>query len=149
MVPRTENRTLIWAIVVASSAIVVLSAIIGPRPAFAGLCHQLPERSFLIGDHLFAVCHRCFGLYLGILTGLVMAAVPAIRYRFDRLGLGLVLLSAAILASEALIGFAELTPLPSLARSATGLMLGFAVGIWFAKLIGFRTTSFSTQPVNR
>src|SRR4051812_22204660 len=33
--------------------------------AFGKLCHQLPERSFFIAGHKFAVCARCTGLYLG------------------------------------------------------------------------------------
>ncbi len=38
---------------------------------FAGLCHQLPERSFWIGEQPMAVCSRCFGIYVGFFTGLV------------------------------------------------------------------------------
>jgi uncharacterized membrane protein len=69
----------IWAI---SGALVVtiLAAIIGApllqssgHPAFAFkiyrvfsfLCHQIPERSFHIAGHQFAVCSRCTGLYSG------------------------------------------------------------------------------------
>src|SRR5438132_9306807 len=33
--------------------------------AFSYLCHQLPERSFSLAGHQFAVCARCTGLYLG------------------------------------------------------------------------------------
>jgi len=32
---------------------------------FALLCHQLPERSYFIAGHKFAVCARCTGLYAG------------------------------------------------------------------------------------
>jgi uncharacterized membrane protein len=39
--------------------------------AFDFVCHQLPERSFFLADHQLAVCHRCFGLYLGGLVGLL------------------------------------------------------------------------------
>lgn len=40
--------------------------------AFDLVCHQNPERSFFVGDHQLAVCHRCFGLYLGGLLGLLV-----------------------------------------------------------------------------
>ena len=33
--------------------------------AFSYLCHQIPERSFHLAGHQFAVCSRCTGLYAG------------------------------------------------------------------------------------
>lgn len=39
---------------------------------FHRACHQLEERSFHLLGHPLAVCHRCFGLYLGGLIGLVV-----------------------------------------------------------------------------
>ena len=44
------------------------------RGSFAGLCHQLPERSFSIGGHTLAVCHRCTGIYSGLAIGAFSAA---------------------------------------------------------------------------
>lgn len=32
---------------------------------FSYLCHQIPERSFHLSGHQFAVCSRCTGLYAG------------------------------------------------------------------------------------
>src|SRR4030095_118121 len=32
---------------------------------FSPVCHQLPERSFMLAGHKFAVCARCTGLYAG------------------------------------------------------------------------------------
>lgn len=37
--------------------------------AFDTVCHQNPERSFHLAGHPLAVCHRCFGLYLGFFAG--------------------------------------------------------------------------------
>jgi uncharacterized membrane protein len=36
---------------------------------FSGVCHQIPERSFLLSGHSLAVCHRCFGIYIGFFLG--------------------------------------------------------------------------------
>jgi uncharacterized membrane protein len=36
---------------------------------FSSFCHQIPERSFSIAGFPFAVCHRCFGIYLGLALG--------------------------------------------------------------------------------
>jgi uncharacterized membrane protein len=44
---------------------------------FSFLCHQLPDRSFHLAGHQFAVCSRCTGLYLGF--ALTALAYPLIR----------------------------------------------------------------------
>lgn len=45
--------------------------------AFTVLCHQLPERSYFIGEHKLAVCARCTGLYAGF--GLTWLLYPLVR----------------------------------------------------------------------
>ena len=45
--------------------------------AFAMLCHQLPERSYFIDGHQFAVCSRCTGVYAGFTFTLLL--YPLIR----------------------------------------------------------------------
>lgn len=45
--------------------------------SFSYLCHQIPERSFFIADHPFAVCSRCFGLYAGFAAAAV--SYPLLR----------------------------------------------------------------------
>jgi len=45
--------------------------------AFGTFCHQLPERSFFIVGHQFAVCARCTGLYAGF--ALMLLVYPLIR----------------------------------------------------------------------
>ena len=40
--------------------------------AFRPLCHQMSERSFYLAGHPFAVCARCFGLYAGFASGVVL-----------------------------------------------------------------------------
>src|SRR5438552_2632486 len=45
--------------------------------AFSFVCHQIPERSFHIAGHQFAVCSRCTGLYAGF-------ALAALTYPLAR-----------------------------------------------------------------
>lgn len=44
---------------------------------FAAFCHQLPERSYFIAGHKFAVCSRCTGLYAGF--ALTLLLYPLLR----------------------------------------------------------------------
>lgn len=44
---------------------------------FAPVCHQIAERSFHLAGHPLAVCHRCFGFYVGFTLGL--AVLPQVR----------------------------------------------------------------------
>ncbi len=39
---------------------------------FSPLCHQRADRSFFAFGHHLAVCHRCTGIYLGALAGLLL-----------------------------------------------------------------------------
>jgi uncharacterized membrane protein len=36
---------------------------------FSTVCHQLPGRSPHVDGHQLAACHRCFGIYAGIILG--------------------------------------------------------------------------------
>jgi hypothetical protein len=46
--------------------------------AFSWICHQRPERSWLLAGYPVAVCVRCLGLYAGALAG------AAAGWRFSR-----------------------------------------------------------------
>jgi uncharacterized membrane protein len=45
--------------------------------AFSHFCHQIPERSFFIAGHQFAVCARCTGIYFGFAAAAL--AYPVFR----------------------------------------------------------------------
>jgi uncharacterized membrane protein len=54
------------ALLVALPPLVGLPWSFGIQLGFQDFCHQMPERSFDMWGIEFAVCHRCFGIYLGI-----------------------------------------------------------------------------------
>lgn len=71
-----------WLIVVGLLAAICILVVLPPfvgeaarqtiRAGFAPLCHQLPERSFIINGVPLAVGHRCLGIYLGLTAGAVV-----------------------------------------------------------------------------
>ena len=80
-------RPVIFWLVLAAGAMLVFSLIIGAPVArannhefvaltiykgFSKVCHQLPERSFYVAGHPFAVCARCTGLYAGFTGALLI-----------------------------------------------------------------------------
>lgn len=90
--------------------------------AFSGVCHQIPERSFLIDGHPLAVCHRCAGVYLGLFL-----AAALLRPRAPRSPSARRLWVLAVVAPLALDVILERTGLWHGAggvRFATGLLFG-------------------------
>src|SRR4051794_30301645 len=92
--------------------------------AFGTLCHQIPERSYFIEGHKFAVCARCTGIYAGFaLTLLLSPLVRSLRNTATppRSLLILATLPLAIDFSLTFFGFWENT---HTSRLLTGALLG-------------------------
>lgn len=108
-----------------------LSNISQPIYSFFGyLCHQMPSRTFHIEDHALAVCSRCFGVYSGLLLGVII--YPFFRTITDteplpRFWLFLSLVPIGIDWSLGAFGIWENT---FLSRSVTGLILGVACAVF-------------------
>lgn len=92
--------------------------------SFGVLCHQLPERSFFIAGHKFAVCARCTGIYAGfalafltypLFRSLHSTAVPPRKWLF---------LAAVPLAIDFSLGFLDIWQNTHTSRLVTGLLLG-------------------------
>jgi len=104
-----------------------LTAAASPIYTFFGyICHQIPERSLNLAGHQMAVCSRCFGVYVGLLVGILiyplwrnvdeMDAIP-------RIWLFLSLVPITIDWSLTIFGIWENT---HLSRFITGAILGAA-----------------------
>ncbi len=120
----------VWVALIIS---VPLSAVAGMDASpmykfFSYICHQQADRSFHIDGYQFAVCHRCFGIYFGLLAG--FAAYPLWRSIGDteplpRFWLFLSMIPIGLDAVLGMLGYWNNT---ALTRFVTGTILGFACG---------------------
>lgn len=134
----TRRPLIFWASSAAVVTLFVMLIVIAPFAAASGhagiataiyhafgtICHQLPERSFFIDGHKFAVCSRCTGIYGGFLfTFLAYPLVRSLRKTStpDRKWLFLAALPLAIDFSLTFFGIWENT---HTSRLLTGLLLG-------------------------
>lgn len=97
---------------------------------FSYICHQMPERSLHLAGHQLAVCSRCFGVYFGLLAGIVI--YPLWRQITDtepipRFWLLLSLIPITIDWSLTMFGIWENT---HVSRFVTGTILGFGCAVF-------------------
>jgi uncharacterized membrane protein len=101
---------------------------------FSPFCHQIPERSFALLGVSLAVCHRCFGIYLGLCLGSLihnpwMHRSNAVRRRW-------VLVSTVPLVLDALLPYTGLWHNTGVSRFATGLCFGIPVASLLVRGVG-------------
>src|SRR5215213_5978905 len=92
--------------------------------AFGTLCHQIPERSYFIDGHKFAVCSRCTGIYFGFaFTLLLYPLIRSLRATETPLRKWL-LLAAVPLAIDFSLTFFGIWENTHTSRLLTGTLLG-------------------------
>jgi uncharacterized membrane protein len=98
---------------------------------FSFVCHQIPSRSFHLENHAFGVCARCFGVYFGLLGGLLaypfFRSVASIEEPFPRFWLFLAMLPMAIDWS---LGFSGIWDNTHWSRFLTGAILGAVCAVF-------------------
>jgi uncharacterized membrane protein len=120
------------------------------------VCHQRPERSFLLWGAQFPVCARCAGIYAGAAAAAVVVSLPGVRAsaltepigRARGILIGASAPTAATLVYEWTTG---VTPSNAI-RAAAGLPLGLAVAALAAGALCVRRESpqgAAMQPARR
>jgi uncharacterized membrane protein len=93
---------------------------------FHAACHQMPERSFHLWGFPLAVCARCFGLYVGVLGGMLFYPL-ARRLTWTGVPTRAWLLAAALPTSvDFLLGVFGVWENTHWSRFLTALLLGAA-----------------------
>ena len=122
--------TFVWVFLIVAAPIFAANSIDSfAKPIysfFSYICHQKSERSFHIGDHAFAVCSRCFGVYFGILLGLVVYPLWRRIDEIEPLPRFWLFLSLVPIGIDWTLGVTGIWENNHASRLITGLILGFA-----------------------
>jgi uncharacterized membrane protein len=89
---------------------------------FSRVCHQIPERSFMVSAYALAVCHRCAGIYLGLFLGAL--AGNLFIHRSPRTRRIWVLAAIIPLWLDALLPYTGLWSSTDISRFLTGMLFG-------------------------
>ena len=92
--------------------------------AFSPICHQMPERSFELLGFPWAVCHRCSGIYLGVLLAAVFYTAIPHRLTAHDMRRHWVVAAAAPLVIDVGLTAAGVWDNVPLSRLSTGFLFG-------------------------
>jgi uncharacterized membrane protein len=146
-IPQTGSmsRPLAMWFIAAAGALILMSLIIGAPLAlsaghpfwgltiyrsFSYVCHQIPERSFFIAGHQFAVCARCTGLYAGFAAATIVYPLVRSLRQTEAPARQWLFLAAAPLAIDFAVGYLGIWENTHSTRFASGALLG-AVAVFY------------------
>ena len=103
-IARPYSRPIVWLLALLGAAIAGIwllgtpSGLLGKADAVGyAICHRIDERSFHAHDRALPLCARCTGIYLGVITGLIVyagrgrlraARLPRVRVLLVMIGVG-------------------------------------------------------------
>ena len=141
-----DSRTsvVVWSLLASVALLIVIATVAAPvalafghagfseiiYQTFSYLCHQIPERSFHLAGHQFAVCSRCTGLYAGF--AFATLALPLVRplKRTDTPHVIWLLLSAVPLAIDFGLTYFEIWQNNHFTRVTTGALFGAVAALY-------------------
>lgn len=92
-------------------------------------CHQMPERSFVVGDYQFPLCARCTGVLLGEIIGITGICLGY------RLKWYVIALFIAIMGIDWFVQYLEILLSTNKRRLVTGTFCGIGVTYCYFYLI--------------
>jgi uncharacterized membrane protein len=125
----------LWALAIGTAPLLAAKTGLGAALIYAAgslICHQLPDRSFHVGEAQLPVCARCAGLYVGAAIGALAWAMTAGRRRHSLprvpalIALAIAGAPTALTYTTALLGVFD--P-PNLWRAGLAVPLGAAAGV--------------------
>ena len=140
----TRASRIAWALT-AGFGLTIVGAIIGAPPfqsggdasfaatiykIFSYVCHQIPERSFHLAGHQFAVCSRCTGLYVGFAVATLVYPLARSLTRTDTPRRRWLILAAVPLLIDFSLTYFGVWSNTHLTRFSTGALLG-AVAVFY------------------
>ena len=90
---------------------------------FSYVCHQIPERSFHLAGHQFAVCSRCTGLYVGFAVAALVYPLARSLQRTDTPSRLWLMLATLPLLIDFALGYFSIWDNTHLSRFLTGALL--------------------------
>jgi uncharacterized membrane protein len=141
--PRSTSRKTIlpalgtWILVAATAWMIVGAIVAAPiaqahgyshfssslYQAFSFVCHQIPDRSFHLDGHKFAVCSRCTGLYAGFAVAALIYPLARSLQRTDPPALRWLILATLPLVIDFALGYFSIWQNTHLSRFLTGALL--------------------------
>ena len=136
---QTSRRSVIvWAATAALTLLFVSLIVIAPVAlahghdsmalviynSFSKFCHQIPERSFYLDGHPFAVCARCTGIYFGFAAGVLCYPLVRSLKRGEAPARQWLVIALVPTAFDFALDFFGVWQNTHLSRSLTGALLG-------------------------
>ena len=90
------------------------------RKTLSIMCHQRPEKCFLVFDHKLALCSRCLGIYFGFVFAFKLIN-RLIRFRL------IAVLSLCFFTAEILLELVFKVPVSNAARFISGFCFSYTL----------------------
>ena len=91
---------------------------------FSKVCHQDESRCFYISGNIFAVCSRCFMIYAGFLTGIILYPFIYKKGNTQIPSINFLLFAVILLLADVVMDLTGIFNNTFISRSVTGFIIG-------------------------